>query len=140
MTIEGFPTHCIFYGTEFFDLMIDDYKHSTTIIHSEVSYFNELLLDLSSHFAERNLTLSSFGFPEPDIVNTELEREFLKYDTRQQSALLNSLHLHAPNNSEQLCIYNVISHCVKKNKEIFSSWKRRLWKNHSCQKTNGVYA
>lgn len=62
--------------------MIEDYKHSTTLIQSEVSYFNQLLIDLSSYFAERNQSLGAYGLPEPEIVNTELDRESMSVDSK----------------------------------------------------------
>jgi hypothetical protein len=108
MTLEGFPTHGIFYTPATHNTLIEDYKHSTTVIQSEVSYFNQLLSDLSSHFAERNQSLGAYGLPEPEVVNTELDREFMKYDCQQQAALLTDLHLRAPNNPEQETVFHLI--------------------------------
>lgn len=112
MTMEGFPTHKIFYDSITFDLMIEDYKHSATVIQSDVSYFNELLTDLSSHFSERGQTLRDYGFPEPEVVKTELEREYMKYNSHHQTRLLGELHELTPNNEEQDRMYNIITQAI----------------------------
>ena len=53
-------------------------------------------------------TLSDFGLPEPENVQTELEIERLKYDPAYQAQLLEELNKTIPNNEEQQEIFEYV--------------------------------
>ena len=59
-----------------------------------------------------NRTLSDFGFPEPEIVKSELEIERLKYDPVFQHEFLLSLNQRAPNNPEQIEVFNFVKRAI----------------------------
>jgi hypothetical protein len=108
LTIEGFPTHPIFYDEVCFDAMTDDYKHDATVIQTSEGVFNTLLKDLVYMFAERGANLTDYAFPEPLEYNTELERETLKFPCEEQAAVLQQLMADCPNNEEQEELYQTI--------------------------------
>jgi hypothetical protein len=112
MTMEGFPTHKIFYDDETNSRMTSDYIHNATIIQSIASFRNQLLLDIDAYFKDRNQNIESYGFPAPEIVDTELDREYMKYDQQQQSQVLVHLQQDTPNNEEQQIIFDEISNSI----------------------------
>jgi hypothetical protein len=116
LTLEGFPTHGIFYDDFCFAAMTEDYTYNSGIIQSRESIFNTLLVDLTELFADRGSELSAYGFPEPIEYITALEREQLKYsDTKQQDQLLQTLQTAAPNNTEQEEVYQAITTAIDDN-------------------------
>lgn len=108
LTIEGFPTHPIFYDDVCFDAMTEDYKHNATVIQTTEGIFNTLLKDLVYMFAERGTDLADYAFPEPLEYNTELEREKLKFPCEEQAVVLQQLTTDCPNNEEQEEVYRNI--------------------------------
>ena len=67
-----------------------------------------LLLITTTYY--RNL--SEFGFPEPENVKSELEIERLKYDPAYQEDLLQKLNQKAPNNHEQMEVFNFVKTAI----------------------------
>jgi polynucleotide 5'-kinase involved in rRNA processing len=59
-------------------------------------------------------SLSEFGFPEPENVKSELEMERLKYDPAHQEDLLKLLNQRAPNNLEQMEVFNFVKNAIDK--------------------------
>ena len=86
LTIQGFPTVCIFNNKEYLNSMLTD----LIVDDNWQRAYNNMLIDLSKRLQDEGKTLSEYELPEPQDVDTELQREVMKYDPQQQ------LQLYAP--------------------------------------------
>jgi len=75
LTIEGFPTGIIWNDEECKKAM---YEPNTNL--NNVMLLNDLLRDLKFRFEEINQKLENYGLPEPQGVQTELERYRLLFN------------------------------------------------------------
>lgn len=62
---------------------------------------NKLLQDLSVLLQEHGKTLTNFGFPESESIDTELQRHALKYVPAEQAVEYETQQKEKPNNFEQ---------------------------------------
>ena len=66
-----------------------------------------LLLDLAQRFAEDGSTMAQFGLPEPQGIDTELDRERLRWNSAEELAKLNHYLAVSPNTAEMVfCMTN----------------------------------
>jgi hypothetical protein len=113
LTLEGFPTHDVFYNHDCQAAMCADYYHRAEVIQSDEGRFNALLADLAQLFADRGAHLTDYAFPEPLEYKTELERERLLYSNAQeQLALLRRLEVEAPNNENQADVFRTVTQAM----------------------------
>ena len=110
LTIQGFPTHIIF--DEPTNLNLKQMMYPDFVMHNNHNdnfAYNQLLNDLSHRLLEDNHTLSDYGFPEPDIITTDLQRERMKYNTDEQLHIFNNLNATHPNTPEQQEIFDYVT-------------------------------
>ena len=110
LTIQGFPTHFIFdepTNLNLKQMMYPDFLMHNN--HNDNFAYNQLLNDLSHRLLEENHTLSDYGFPEPDIITTDLQRERMKYNTDEQLHIFNNLNATHPNTPEQQEIFDDVT-------------------------------
>ena len=69
---------------------------------------NDLLIDLGTRLEYEGASLSQYGFPEPDCIDTELEREWSRNDKNEQAEYLASLQQATPNTDEQQIIFDYV--------------------------------
>ena len=69
---------------------------------------NQLLQNLALKLKDNDKKLSDYGLPDPEQIETELQRALLEYDPLQQAQLLNELNTTIPNTHEQQTIFNQI--------------------------------
>ena len=101
MTVQGFPTLRILGVEENFKALTDDYRFRTDIINSDLARKNRLLKDLSKLLSQHSKTLSDYGFPEPEDIESELDEHRLKYPPVEQFKLFQTLSNSHPNNADQ---------------------------------------
>jgi hypothetical protein len=69
----------------------------------------QLLNDLNRRFRDQNKDMmKDYGFPEPPLCDTELERERLKYDPEEQRELFDRLCAQTPFTQEMQELFDEI--------------------------------
>ena len=71
-----------------------------------------LLLDLAQRFAEDGSTMAQFGLPEPQGIDTELDRERLRWNSAEELAKLNHYLAVSPNTAEMDVLYDELTHAI----------------------------
>jgi hypothetical protein len=113
LVVEGFPTHHLLFEITMFDAMTDDYIDSPTMVQSKAAFYCQFWKDLQLLLSENGgKSLHEYGFPEPDNIETEIQLHLQRYNVVQQTTLLQSLNDEAPNNHDQLNVYNAITNAV----------------------------
>jgi ABC-type multidrug transport system fused ATPase/permease subunit len=118
MTLQGFPTHCIWENTEQHQALKLDfsYEEGTNQRISE----NKLLKDLCQRLKDANKTLTEYGFPEPESIETELQLERFKYKSQEQADVFNLLQRETPNTLDQEYVFQAIKRAIDTgNKQYF---------------------
>jgi len=104
MTLEGFPTLSFLqqvHRDRFFNALTLDYRMDAATPSNRASLMNKLLSDFVLLFREHGKQLSDYGLPEPEIVETELQRHAMKYPPEEQRIEFERLQDQQPNNAEQ---------------------------------------
>jgi hypothetical protein len=115
LTIQGYPTHQLFYEEEKYKLLIDDYTVDADIVQS-IEGLRNLLEDLAELLQQHGRTLTDYGFPEPLLITSLLDREYLKHgNVCEQQSLLLELQATAPNNADQEVAYRKIVQKIDNN-------------------------
>ena len=73
---------------------------------------------MEKQFGEANKSLSNFGLPLPEAIETELKIEKLKYNQAEQKLLFDKLNDQSPNTIEQETFMIEVIECINKNKGI----------------------
>ena len=71
-----------------------------------------LLLDLAQRFAEDGSTMEQFGLPTPQGVDTEVERERLRWNCDEEKAKFTHLCSASPNTDEMAALFVVIKKAI----------------------------
>jgi len=74
-----------------------------------------LLLDLAERFAEDGSTMEQFGLPKPQGVDTEVDRERLRWNSVAEEEKFTHLCLSSPNTEEMAALFAVIKNAIDKN-------------------------
>ena len=114
LTLEGYPTICIYENEELkFSLYADYYNdvQSNTFQNRSLCN-NKLLQELQHKFEETNRTLDEYGLPVPLESTTELQRELLKYDPFAENNNYNHLCETIPNTMEQDLFMNEVKNAI----------------------------
>jgi tRNA A37 threonylcarbamoyladenosine biosynthesis protein TsaE len=115
LTLPGYPTIKIYEDEELRFLMYEDYFYHSIERSREMSN-NKLLEQLQIRFQQSDRTLTEFGLPNPQSINTELEREKLKYNSKEEWELFMLLNRTIVNNLEQQNVLNKIYSDIDKGK------------------------
>jgi hypothetical protein len=78
-----------------------------------------LLLDLAQRFAEDGSTMEQFGLPTPQGVDTELERERLRWNCDAEKAKFAQLCSASPNTAEMEALFAVIKTAIDTGATLF---------------------
>jgi len=78
-----------------------------------------LLLDLAQRFAEDGSTMEQFGLPKPQGVNTELDRERLRWNQAEEAENFVHLCSASPNTNEMEALFVFIKKAIDENKTLF---------------------
>ena len=78
-----------------------------------------LLLDLAQRFAEDGSTMDQFGLPTPEGVDTELEREKLRWNSHDEEVKFAQLCLASPNTDEMEGLFAVIKNAIDTGATLF---------------------
>jgi ATP-dependent DNA helicase PIF1 len=90
MTLNGFPTTCIYASEDLRTSMYADYNEARSF--QTGLCINRLLRELATLFkVQDNAMLSDYGLPEPAAQETELDLQRLKYPAHEQQLLLDRL-------------------------------------------------
>ena len=124
MTLEGFPTLCVWNDTTvyphctnrnrmltFRQFMFDDYLHDIQPQNETLAY-NKLLKNLYDRFANQDKELPTYGLPNPEDTDTLLQRHKLKYAPAAQLILYNQLNARYQNNFEQQVFFDAAVNIV----------------------------
>ena len=87
LTINGYPTLCIYKDNRYKSLLLQDWLEFNENPLNFEQANNKFLTDLQKRLQEEDKNLEKFGFPLPLDSDTELERERLKYSVQSQTAL-----------------------------------------------------
>ena len=112
LTINGYPTLCIYNDNTYKNLLLQDWLE---LIDNPLNFEqanNKFLADLQKRLQQEDKNLEMFGFPLPLESDTELERERLKYSVQSQTALYEQLNVQFPNNEDQQRIFDVVMDAV----------------------------
>jgi hypothetical protein len=106
LTINGFPTlHFLDDGINEMALKRDYYEECACLGMSR----KKLLDDLNRRFRDQNKDMvKDYGFPEPPLCDTELQRELVKYNPQEQRELFESLCAQTPFTPEMDELFNEI--------------------------------
>jgi hypothetical protein len=105
MTLNGFPTNCIYDSEELRSSMYADYNEMSNY-RTGLSN-NRLLLELAVLFkVQDNATLSDYGLPEPAAQETELDLQRLKYPAQEQLLIYHRLMNINPLTTEMATLFN----------------------------------
>jgi hypothetical protein len=113
LTLQGYTTHPIYDNDDNRNHMMRDY-----ILDDNPREVAEqmMLRDLQRLFHKSNSSLEKYGFPKPDGVPTELEKQQSKWINQQtqeeQRLLLQQLNTSQPNNQEQQQAFDTIMESV----------------------------
>jgi len=123
LTLQGYPTVSIYDDNELRNKMYEDYymdiNNNSTFQNHNFSN-NKLLEELEIILRESDKTLTEFGLPNPELSNTELEREKLKYNIKEESDMFDYLNANIPNTEEQSTfLENVYNAITNKESKIF---------------------
>ena len=101
-----------------------------------------MLIDLSKRLQDEGKTLAEYELPEPQDVNTELQREVMKYDPQQQLQLYRDLLAKEPNTPEQQAVIDHVLHTLNTNCEsgnlIFIQGMGGSGKSALCKKLQAL--
>lgn len=114
LTVNGHQTLCIFNNAEARRAMCDDLKDA--IFENNEFSFNKLLKILQLKFKISDKSLDTYGLPSPENMDTELQREKMKYCKEKEKKLFEELNKNTPNNSDQENALNVVYNLLNKNK------------------------
>ena len=113
LTLQGGSTLEIFHREDLQTAMLEDYQLDRG---SRRMAYNDLLNDLAYRVQDEGRTLSQYGLPEPEELETELDRELVRYDANEQLLLLNNLNNQTPNTAEQQIIFNYVLQALRNNR------------------------
>ena len=118
LTLQGYPTLCIFENEEMLKLLYEDYFNDFTnnlTFHNTEYSKNKLMETLQTKFQDNDRSLEEYGLPNPITLNTELEREKFKYNITEQNELFIELDNKIPNNIEQEIFLKDVYNSIEKN-------------------------
>ena len=78
-----------------------------------------LLLDLAQRFAEDGSTMEQFGLPTPQGVDTEMEREKLRWNFNTERVTFTQLCSATPNAAEIEALFAVIKKAIDTCETLF---------------------
>ena len=78
-----------------------------------------LLLDLAQRFAEDGSTMEQFGLPTPQGVDTEMEREKLRWNFDTERVKFTQLCSATPNTAEMEALFAVIKKAIDTCETLF---------------------
>jgi energy-coupling factor transporter ATP-binding protein EcfA2 len=116
LTKEGWATVAIFENHHLLTRMMD-----TDLLPQNDNNFalakNLLLIEFQKRFVAEEKSLALYGLPEPEDMDTMLDREKLKYDPAQQLLLYNEFIANRPLNQQQQDAFNQIVHLFHNNQD-----------------------
>jgi hypothetical protein len=111
MTLEGFPTLRFLdniNNDRFFTALTLDFSRDANVPTNRASLMNKLLNDFVILFQEHGKNLTDYGLPEPEVVETELQRHAIQYPPDEQIIVFERLQQEQPNNIEQAELFKDI--------------------------------
>jgi len=115
LTLQGYPTIKIYEDEELRFLLYEDYFYNSVEQSRELCN-NKLLEELQIRFQQSDRTLTEFGLPNPKSIKTELERENLKYNLKEEWESFLLLNRIIVNNLEQQNVLNKVYSDIDKGK------------------------
>jgi len=106
MTVNGYPTVCIYDKVELRYHMMKDHIEKNNM--SLAAATNKLLMQLNTLLNLENKQMSDFGLPMPKSCFTELQMAQMSYNKESQLELLQALEANTPNNDEQQRIFDYV--------------------------------
>jgi len=117
LTLHGFPTVHIYNDPELRSYMLEDFLHQPNMTRPLAE--NMLLRDLAERLSFDNLTLSEFGLPEPQAMDTMLQRILLQHNAAASTETLLQLENEMPNTDEMNEAFNYIQECLQSKRTAF---------------------
>ena len=78
-----------------------------------------LLFDLAQRFAEDGSTLEQFGLPTPQGIDTELQREKLRWKHEEETVKLLGYISSSPNTPEMANLFSIITRTIDEGGQLF---------------------
>ena len=114
LTVNGHQTLCIFNSDEGKKAMCEDLQDNN--FSNGKFAINKLLKILQLKFKESDKSLDTYGLPSPEEMDTELQREKMKYDKIKERQKFIVLNESIPNNEEQEEFLKKVYNCLDNNK------------------------
>jgi len=115
LTMQGFPTLQIYNDEELRIKLHEDFIHDPRFANSPSIALNELKKDLEKRFLKEGSSAATYGFPESENVESELQLYRLTYKSDEYSNILTELLRKYPNTTVQEELFQSINHSLTNN-------------------------